>query len=131
MPNHDDDSGRRADGKFRRGFCPDPKGPPHKAKADLRQQLTAILEEEVMAGGQPMSMFEVLFRTYCKEACKNPRLLMRLLPLLMTNGSNAEPAHEASFEEDQATIEAFRQAERDRARRQTSTDQQDDGDADD
>ena len=130
MPNHDDDSGRGADGKFRKGFCPNPKGRPRKAKADLRQQLTAILHEEVMAGGHPMSMFEVLFRTYCKEAMKNPRLLTRLLPLLMTSDSSAAPPQEASHDEDQATIEAFRQAERDRAERQRSTDEQDDGDTD-
>lgn len=128
MTNHDDDAARDATGRFRKGVCPNPKGRPRKAKPDFRQQLTAILQEEVMAGGRTMSMFEVLLRTLCRDASKDSRLLLRLLPLVMTGELSAEPAHEVSLEEDLATVEAFRQADRDRVKR-APKDGKEDGDA--
>lgn len=110
---------RHANGQFKEGICPNPKGRPRKPKLDVGERLTAILQEEVTTANGKMPLIEVLFRSYIKETAKDPRLLIKLLPLLASSRSD-DAASTVSTSDDQAIIQAFADEEaRRRAARST------------
>lgn len=123
--------GRDAKGRFRKGVCPNPNGRPRKAKAEIGQQIIAILQEEVPTGGKTMPMSEVLIRSYIREALKNPRMFISLLPYMLAQHSEHSQASDATTGEDEATIEAFLKAEREKVRRQRQADEPDHDDGED
>ena len=125
----DTPSDRHANGRFKEGVCPNPKGRPRKPKIDVREQLTAILWEELPMSSGPITLLEVSLRNLVKEAAKNPKLLIRLLPFITALPSE-ETDKAASSKEDQAVIRSLldEEARRDRSKRSSAADDEDEAD---